>query len=325
MFQGSGVNRGRKAANVYSDSSRAAEARIHHGSQRLHREGAGPAIQAPGRRGPRRRFHGRRPVERRRGRRARAGPVARSTVRRRSRHSRGRGGFDGRPDARRLGRQLQRDAAAADGLSRAGRRPVRADLVRRRIRLRFPGQRGRVASAHHQRQFIRRHQDHERAHGARRPCRRRNRLHHHPAGRRLRPRIPCVGDRASGNDARRSIPASRRRAGRVQSRLHRRPRGRHRACGRKARGCGPDLHADLGRRRELRRVLRASLAVARQGRLAPYHAEGPCDFAGRSRRRHRTPAGAPDGTGPRLGRATRATRHVQHRESPATSRVLAAG
>ena len=81
----------------------------------------------------------------------------------------------------------------------------------------------------------------------------------------------------------------------------------------KSRGCGPDIHAHLGCRRELRRVLRASLAVARQARLAPHHAEGPGDFAGGSRRRHRAPAWAPDGTGPRLGRAARATRHVQHR------------
>ena len=65
----------------------------------------------------------------------------------------------------------------------------------------FPDERRRVAPAHHQRQLLRRYQDHERAHGARGPCRRRDRLHHHPAGRRLRPRIPRVGDRAAGNDA----------------------------------------------------------------------------------------------------------------------------
>ena len=148
-------------------------------------------------------------------------------------------------------------------------------------------------------------------------------LHHHPAGRCLRAGIPCVGDRAAGNHARGSVPAARWWAGRVQSRLHRRPRGRHRAGGREARGRGPDFHAHIGCWRELRGIFRAPLAVAGQAGLAPDPAEGRRHCAGGDRRKHRAPARTLHRTGPWHGRASRASGHVQHRQSPATPGVLA--
>ena len=199
---------GRVTSHGFDFTASAAAAGVHHWCQRLHRPRTGPALSQSRRRGLRHRFHGRSGLERRRRRRATTGDVAQSTGRRRSRHSHGRGGLDDRPDAGGLGRQLRRDPATADGVPRAGCCAVRAAFIRCRLRLRFPGERRRDAPAHHQWQLLRRYQDHERARGARGPCQRRDRLHHHPAGRCLRPRIPRVGDRATGNDACGSIPAA---------------------------------------------------------------------------------------------------------------------
>ena len=130
---------GREITNGRNDTCWAAAAGIHYRRQRLHRPRPGPALSQSRRRGLRHGFRGRSCLERRCRRRASTGDLAQSARGCRSRHSHGRRGVDGRPDAGGLGRQLPWNPTPAHGLPRTGCRAVRPPVICSCLRLRVPG------------------------------------------------------------------------------------------------------------------------------------------------------------------------------------------